>query len=150
MIHQKGLKQHNNQATRQENNLDLFLTNTPRKVKKVYTETSISDHESALMINMETSAQVEKPATKTAKIWNKANWDIFREKAKQAGDEIIQINGSVSEMWEQLSNKLKEIINELIPTKNIKPHKGVPWINSEIKREMRKRDKIRKKYQRLK
>ena len=47
-------------------------------------------------------------------------------------------------------NGLKSVNIEHVPVKIVKDRKGLPWINAELKRLMKQRDKARKKWMKSK
>ena len=53
----------------------------------------------------------------------------------------------VQELWDIFASRLEQVIEKFIPTRKADTRDGFPWINQEIRRLMRKRDKL---YKRLK
>ena len=55
---------------------------------------------------------------------------------------------SVRNMWDRFATKLEQGIDKFIPTRKAGTRDGFPWINQEIRRLMRKRDKLYKRWSR--
>ena len=55
---------------------------------------------------------------------------------------------SVQSIWDRFATKLEQGIDKLIPTRKSDTPDGFPWINQEICRLMRKRDKLFKRWSR--
>ena len=51
-------------------------------------------------------------------------------------------NFSVDENWLFFSSKLKAAIDKWVPKKQVKSHRRLPWITRQIKRMMRKRERL--------
>ena len=55
---------------------------------------------------------------------------------------------SVQSMWDRFATKLEQGLDKCIPTRQSGTRDGFPWINQEIRRLMRKRDKLYKRWSR--
>ena len=56
------------------------------------------------------------------------------------------LNYDSNSKWKEFKNSLNELTEKFIPTKICKPKDGHPWITSEIKRLIHKRDRLYCKY----
>ena len=54
----------------------------------------------------------------------------------------------VQELWDKFASRLEQGIDKYIPTRKAGTRDGFPWINQEIRRLMRKRDKLYKRMKR--
>ena len=54
----------------------------------------------------------------------------------------------VQELWDKFASRLEQGIDKFIPTRKAGTRDGFPWINQEIRRLMRKRDKLYKRMKR--
>ena len=54
----------------------------------------------------------------------------------------------VQELWDKFASRLERGIDEFIPTRKGGARDGFPWINQEIRRLLRKRDKLYKRMKR--
>ena len=54
----------------------------------------------------------------------------------------------VQELWDMFASRLEQGIDKFIPTRKAGTRDGFPWINQEIRRLMRKRDKLYKRMKR--
>ena len=56
---------------------------------------------------------------------------------------LLDCNGkTVEELWLSFISSLEKFVNECVPTKLIRGKASLPWITQEIKRLIRKRDKL--------
>ena len=55
---------------------------------------------------------------------------------------------SVQSMWDRFATGLEQGIDKFIPVRKAGTRDGFPWINQEIRRLMRKRDKLYKRWSR--
>jgi hypothetical protein len=52
---------------------------------------------------------------------------------------------SVEEKWLLIKTKIQEIIDKYVPSKTLRQKQDIPWLSPEIKRLIRKRERIYKK-----
>ncbi|MEW8548517.1 MAG: reverse transcriptase family protein [Candidatus Thiodiazotropha sp.] len=82
------------------------------------------------------------------KVWlyEKGNYDELRNKVSDFDWNTVQ-NEDINQYALNFSNKLLEIASECIPTKfiTVRP-KDLPWMNNNIRKLMRKRNRLYKKY----
>ena len=83
------------------------------------------------------------------KIWlyNQGNYDLYRTKLAAVNwDDLLNVNDSVDNNEEKLTNKLLEICSQIIPNRTITVRQNdLPWITNNIRKAMRKRDRLRRK-----
>ncbi|CAG2257167.1 unnamed protein product [Mytilus edulis] len=80
--------------------------------------------------------------------YKKADWDKIRIEVKKFQDEYFSLtltNNTTEEKWTLIKNKIQEITDKNIPSKIMKQKQDIPWLTPEIKRLIRKRDRIHKK-----
>jgi hypothetical protein len=81
-------------------------------------------------------------------LYSKANWDNVNSYVKAIYNEIMNmknIGESVNSMWTYFQNNLDNRIKNNIPHKTAKNKDGYPWINRDLKRLIRKRDRSYKR-----
>ena len=59
------------------------------------------------------------------------------------------VTADIQVLWDEFVTKLQQGINTLIPVRKAKSRDGLPWINQEIRRLMRRRDKYYKHWTRF-
>ena len=72
-----GLTQIVHSPTRENNILDIFLTNRPSLISDCHTLSGISDHE-IVFINSYISAKIQRPVQRKILLWTKANLENVR------------------------------------------------------------------------
>ncbi|CAG2246306.1 unnamed protein product [Mytilus edulis] len=135
--------------TRQENTLDLFYINQPSLVQNIKTLPSLgtSDHDIVFHEMNITMGRKKKTPRKISQ-YKKADWDKIRIEVKKFQDEYFSLtltNNTTEEKWTLIKNKIQEITDKNIPSKIMKQKQDIPWLTPEIKRLIRKRDRIHKK-----
>ena len=55
---------------------------------------------------------------------------------------------NVETQWVYFKNKLFEAVHKFVPSKVLKSKSGLPWVNSKIRREIRRRERLYKKAKR--
>ena len=104
----------------------------------------ISDHLVVMFdVNMKSKPQPKIPR----KIfnYNKTNLETLQENTKQFCEEFLASDpgkNSVNTNWTTIKDNLHQIMNSHIPFKMSKIRQSLPWIDPQIKRQMRKRDRL--------
>ena len=148
-LHDRGLDQLVQEPTRNENTLDLVMTNSPHLVPRIETIPGISDHDIVYFeYNMSQLKNTQKP--RPISIYKKANWQNMKQSFMQESLEIKKLftqNADPEEMWQHFKKTYDDTVKEHIPTKILKKKISHPWISIELKKLMKKRDR---KYRKLK
>ena len=129
--------------TRDDNTLDLLLTNTPGKVNRVETlpPLSSSDHD-IVFAEMELNFKTNRKAPRRIYKYHKADWDSFKTELKVFLHDLLQENSrDVNHVWGQFCYKIKELRDKYIPSKMAKGKHHIPWVTPGIRRLIRKRNK---------
>ena len=145
-----GLSQHITGCTRKdpvhgtENTLDLLFTNRPNAVISSTVTPGISDHDAA---NIEFDIKPVRAQKKQREVPNyrKADWDKLREHVKTACTRDVlnaPDNTTTNTLWENFNKAIQEGIKLFIPTRHQKPKLGQPYITDEIRRLIRRRDRL--------
>ena len=137
-----GLTQIVHSPTRENNILDIFLTNRPSLISDCHTLSGISNHE-IVFINSYISAKIQRPIQRKILLWNKANLENVRLNASNLVLDFMNsydIDTAVEILWE----RFKSICNaclDLIPCKLSSTRFNQPWITRNIKSLSRKKQR---------
>ena len=127
------------------------MTSNETLINKVYTIPGVSDHEGVcIKANLKPKLVSVKP--RKVFIYSKANWKLLKLKMETFKTSFISnFSGkSVHTLWEDFKTALDRYMIECIPSKIIKGKPSLPWINQDIRRTARRRNKMycRHKYSR--
>jgi hypothetical protein len=142
-IHDCNLEQIVDFPTREQNTLDLFLTNRPALVNRSKPLPGISDHE-IVLVDSNIKAKRQKPPARKILLWKRADLDALHRKVQSSSEEIVTnhtIDSPVEDLWQEIRSSIEEITNECIPSKTTTTRYSQPWINTKIKQRKRKKQK---------
>ena len=128
--------------TRGKNMLDLFLTSNPTLIEKVSVLPGLSDHD-IVMAEVNAKPTVMKQVPRNILLCKKADWDQLKESMREFY-KIIQSDLAIADiqvLWDEFVTKLQQGIDTCIPVRKAGSRNGLPWVNQEIRRLMRRRDK---------
>ena len=135
-----GITQIVHSPTRENNILDIFLTNCPSLISNCQTLSGISDHE-IVFINSYISAKIQRPIKRKILLWTKANLENVRLNASNLALDFMNsydVDTAVEMLWE----RFKSICNaclDLIPSKLSSTRFNQPWLTRNIKSLSRKK-----------
>ena len=132
------------ESTRDNNILDLFLTNhsglvqSTKKPPLGQGDHDIVHHE--LEIKLERNKQKQRPV----KLYKKTDCDGFISDMAEYQSDFFQssANMNTNDKWNLSKKALYDLSEKIIPTKLCRPKDGHRWVNNDIKRLMRKCDKL--------
>ena len=106
IIEDSGMEQLHVQLkpSRENNILDLFLTNQPSLVKSCNTIPCISDH-NMIIVDTDLKPRYNKPKRREINIFKKANWDQIKTDIIDLGTRIIQSETAVEENGQNLKTE---------------------------------------------
>ena len=112
------LVQMQKQPTRNENNLDLFLTNNESLVKSTSIIPEISDHE-IFFIERIIRPKIAKAAKRKIYKWYSVDWIEINENLSQFKQTFLELaaNRTVEENWHELKHHINKLINDKVPHK---------------------------------
>ncbi|MCW4309234.1 MAG: reverse transcriptase domain-containing protein [Candidatus Thiodiazotropha endolucinida] len=147
ILNEFSLSQVVREATRCGNILDLFLTSNITLINTVQILPGLSDHDivkSAVSIK----PRVVKQNPRKTFLYRKADWESFRQFISSFSTSFMPEvrNKTVDEAWTDFKNAIHDGINKFIPAKLLSSKKHLPWISNHIRRDMRKRDKLYRKF----
>ena len=131
------------EPTRQENILDLFLTTNPTLISNIHCSPGLGDHDIVCAeASLKPTQQKQKP--RKVLLLNKADWPTLKAKLKHFQQSFLanHLGKTVEELWTDFTNTLDKLSEECIPSKLIRGKSSLPWITQEIKRLIRKRDRL--------
>ena len=135
--------------TRNDNVLDLFLSNQPGKVHTTKTLPSLgsSDHD---IVFHEISMPIRRPLQpkRNIKLFGKANWEQFKADINLFNETFQQKDESdTNSLWNSFKSEIDRLSKLHIPSKMTRSRTDLPWITGSIRRKIHRRDKL---YQKVK
>ena len=151
IIQHFNLQQMVTTPTRQENILDLFLTNTPSLVQNTDTLLSLgtSDHD---IVFHELHIKIGRPfqPKRLVRMYRRSNWDDFKTDISEFGKTFINSDQTdPNSAWNMFKIELNRLSSLHIPTKMCKSRRDLPWITPQLIRLIRKREKMYTKLKHL-
>ena len=129
--------------TRQNNILDIFITNRPSLTSQCHTIPGLGDHH-AISIHSSAQARRAKPIRRKIHLWRHADIDKLKQDActfTTSFTETFTINSSIHTMWDNIKSNLTELHEQHIPSKFTATRFHQPWITTEIKRITRRKQR---------
>ena len=137
------------EPTRKDNILDLFLTTNPTLINKVNCSPGLGDHD---VVSAEALLKptLHKQKPRKVFIFSKADWPTLKAKMKLYQQSFLSnhYGQTVEQLWTDFTTTLDKLVHECIPAKLIRGKSSLPWITQEIKRLIRKRDSLYRKFKR--
>ena len=119
---------------RQDNILDLFLTNNNSLVSKVTILPGISEHDIvSCMVRFKPA--ILKQVHRVVPLYRRANWTAFKAFAKDECEELLKDHPSksVEDLWSSFKSVIHNGIAKFVPSKTLGTKKSLPWIAQPIK-----------------
>ena len=141
-----GLVQMVSKPTRGDIILDLFLTSNHTLLNTVQNLPGLSDHD-IIIANVSVTPKMKRQKPRSVPLFRKANWDGYKSFMREKSLYILANfqESTVEEIWHALKTALNSGMETYIPSKNIRAKCSLPWITQEIRRLIRKRDKLYQK-----
>ena len=132
--------------TREDKTLDLLLTNSPSPVNRVKEIPPIgkADHD-IVYVEYDIKAKRIQQAPQNIFLYKRADMDGLRDHLARYRDTFLSFDHSqmpFNEMWVSFMFEVIAAIERLIPTKMTKTKYSLPWIDSSIRRLIRKHEKL--------
>ena len=142
-----GLSQIVDIPTRGTSILDLFFTNNPDFVKDCSLIAGLGDHEIVLV---KTSLQPfrKKPVKRTIHLWTKVDEANIKKETKDLRKRFLEEFSPTDDpnrMWNFYKKEVIKIIEKNVPSKTTSTKAHQPWITTETKRLIRKKNRWHKK-----
>ncbi|XP_074658625.1 uncharacterized protein LOC141911535 [Tubulanus polymorphus] len=142
-----GLTQLVEEQTRGENTLDLLITNDPNLFLRTKTFPGISDHD-VVFCEIDIQPNFVKQTPRKILLYDKANWASIKQDMKKTYKDVQNLytkNKSAESMWSTFKTQIENSIKMNIPTKNAKKRDGLPWIDQNLRRLIKKRNRLHRK-----
>jgi len=146
-MHDNGLSQVVDKPTREKATLDLVLMNTISCLNRVETLPPLADHDTVL-VEADIRAQRVKPTPRKVYIWRKSNWEDMRHELEAFCQEYMAMDKSslhCNDIWLLIKTKLHDLLKAYVPSKLIKDKFSVPWVDNEVRRLIRRRERFQSK-----
>ena len=136
--------------TRGQNILDLFFTTNPTLVDDISVIPGLSDHD-IVLAQVNVKPEVTKQVPRNIPLYKKANWDQLKQSMR---DFLLELTLSslattdVQSLWDKFVTRLQQSIDKFIPVRKAGTRDGFPWINQDLRRLIRKIDKLYKRWSR--
>ena len=136
------LEQHVLKPTRLDNILDLIFTTMPDSIHNIQIIPGMSDHE-AVGAECDTDIHRNKRKQRTVHMYKQANVEGIAEDLKEFAEGFTATGNdrSCSENWTLFKEALDKSMTSHVPTKTLSGRWNLPWMNKNIKRLMKKRQR---------
>jgi hypothetical protein len=133
-------------STRGENLLDLFCTTHPTLVGRTKTLPPLGkgDHDIVLCDTLITPNRVKKPR-RNVLLWKNADEDGIKTALIKSQTDIIDNSNDVNKTWDQFRTTIEDIMKKYIPTKSTSTRNSHPWINRNINKFTRRKNRAHQK-----
>ena len=139
-----GLTQTHRETTREKNLLDLVFTNIPSLQNFSTSVPGISDHD-MVVTDFDNRPRYTREAKRKCYIVSKANWTGLQDALKDITDMTADSHkkgDNIDKLWTDFKDKLTQEIDNHIPHKMKGNKTATPWINNDIKRMLRKKQRL--------
>ena len=136
--------------TRGDKVLDLVFTTTPDQITNIDTVSGMSDHD-AVTVQLDTTVKYARKKPRTVYLYRKGNMEGLKEDMEIFKDSFFQSNPldrDVETNWTSFKDELFKQMNKHIPQKKLSSWQDTPWMNTTIKRQIRKKKRLWKKAKR--
>lgn len=135
--------------TRGQNILDLFFTSNPTLVNNVSVLPGLSDHD-IVLAKVNSRPELTKQVPRDIPLYKRADWDQLKQSMRDLLSELESDPATTDSqvLWDKFAGKLQQGIDTFIPIRQAGTRDGFPWINQEIRRLMRRRDKLYRRWSR--
>ena len=135
-----ALVQIHKEPTREENILDLLITNKPGLIKSSHSVPGISDH-CAVVTELDIDPPYRCTKPRPVRQFKKANWEAIRQQIRSCWTSFSENSPSrsVNENWLKLKSILNQCLDKFIPTKMTSPRENLPWLSKSLLASIRKK-----------
>ena len=132
--------------TRADKTLDLLLTNSPSPVNRVKGMPPIGKADLDIVyVEYDIKAKRIQQAPRKIYLYKRADMDGLRDHLARYRDSFLSSDHShmsVNDMWVSFKSEVLAAIERFIPSKMTKTKYSSPWIDSSIKRLIKRRDRL--------
>ena len=151
VIQEHGLEQIVNQQTHQHNILEWwFFLNYPSTKYTIDILPGLADHD-IVCVDIKMRSEISKQNPREIYLYHRANWDSIKE------DFTSLLNNSnfsstdtkrVDELWTKFKDTILHSMRLHIPHKLTRTRCDSPWLTSDIRKKIRKHNKLYRQYKR--
>ena len=118
--------------TREDNVLDLYITNKPSQVKSMYNVPNISDHEGAILVDSNIRPVFTRKKAHKYHLFSKADWPAIKEDVTSFSASFFKVAASrtMDENWVSVKELLKSSVDQHVPMRTSTAKQQQPWIIS--------------------
>ncbi|XP_053395970.1 uncharacterized protein LOC128556094 [Mercenaria mercenaria] len=134
-----------------QNTLDLLFINNPTLVDNIKVIPGFSDH-CIPFIDITATPRINYKEKRKILLFDKADWAGFKSELVNFGIELNKMSDklNVQEFWDNFTSKLESLTDNYVPSKNVNGKHHLAWINTEIKKLLKKRDRLYAKFKKSK
>ena len=145
ILYKYALQQLVNFPTHLLNTLDLVATNKPSSILNIHRIAGVSDH-NIVLFEVMSKVKLTKQPPRTIYMYDRANWNALREELYTLlmTDDAESPGDNVEQLWSKFKVSIAQVVDKYIPHKLAKKRGSLPWINQNIRRLIRKRDRLYK------
>ena len=139
-----GLSQIVNFPTRQNNILDIFLTNRPSFIKYCVLLPGISDHE-AVLTESNITITIQECIGRKLYLWNRVDPNLLRSFFHDFSMEFLHTNcydTPINQLWMDFKSACLFCLDTFVPSKSRSARPCQPWITTHIKCLCRQRKRV--------
>ena len=114
-------------------------------MSNIHSTAGVSEHDTTVFEVM-SRIELTKQPPRTIYMYDRANWDALREEQHTllTTDTTELPGGNVEQLWSKLKVSIAQVVDKHIPHKLTKKRRGLPWVNQNIRKLIRKRDGLYK------
>lgn len=138
------------EPTRINNTLDLLLTNCPHLTPRIKVIPGLSDH-CIPYCEFNITPTKKRQVPRLIPLYSKADWNSMRTELRALHGRLEQEkdNLSTEELWAQFRDTLTQAADTFIPQKTVKSKSSKPWITKDIRKLVKRRDRVYKAMKKL-
>ena len=131
--------------TREDNTLDLICTNM---IPWVETIPGLADHD-IVYAELQLNPVRARPTKRRIACYNQADWARMRTATAELTASILSVyteDSHIEVIWTTWKDSLTEQVQQYIPHRTTGPKHDLPWVDCELKKLIRRRNRIHKKW----
>ena len=117
--------------TREDNTLDLLLTDTPSLISDTYSAPGLSDH-NVVVVKHQLKASINKKADREAPLYHKAKWEDMNDELKLFAKGYLESSPrerSITTNWASIKAAIHKAITNHVPFKKVGTRFNLPYMN---------------------
>ncbi len=123
--------------------IDLFCTNQLEIVQNIYTSAGISDHDIPFADCNVKFCQNKKKRRKKYN-YETADWDKIKEESSIFKETFLNeyMNNNVEINWKKFKHHINITMNKYIPSKLTSTRNNIPWLHTQLRRMIKKKQRM--------